>query len=88
LILNGAGERNRTLVTGSINWLSRAKEGRTLASAGKEIKLWNLTTHREVGSFLPDSSLFVSFSPDGQRLLGGNIGEVHVWTASENALTR
>ncbi len=67
-------------------WLAFAKDGRTLVSAAEEIKLWNLAARREVASFLPDAaSVFVGFSPDGRHLLGGKVGEVHVWTAAKDA---
>ncbi len=67
-----------------ISWLAFAKDGRTLASAGEEIKLWNLATGRELGSILPNSKAdFVTFSPDGRRLLGGRVGEASVWTAAQ-----
>jgi len=60
-----------------------SKDGRTLASASEDIKLWNLATRREVASFRQDKAFnFVMFSPDGRSLLGGRVGEGYIWTAA------
>ncbi len=42
-----------------------------LASAGDRVKLWNPSTGKLIRTF-PESSLAVSFSPDGQILASGS----------------
>jgi WD40 repeat protein/serine/threonine protein kinase len=67
----------------SVMWISFSPDGRELVSAGEEIKVWNLATRREVASFLSNSHpVYAQFSPDGQRLFGGTVGELHSWSSS------
>ncbi|MBL9168384.1 MAG: protein kinase [Verrucomicrobiales bacterium] len=79
------GKRLRTLRghREGLYWLSFSEDGRTLASACEDIKLWNLATGREVGSLRGEAPfLFVRFSPEGQSLLGGRMGQAYVWSAA------
>ncbi len=69
-----------------IYWVAFSRDGRTLASACEDVKLWNLATRREVASFSqPQPFQAVAFSPDGRSLLAGRIGEAFLWTADKFA---
>ena len=62
-------------------------DGRRLAtsSVGREaVKLWDLSTHRELMTLPGQGSdfAFVAFSPDGQWLAACNTeGQLHLWRA-------
>jgi WD40 repeat protein len=65
-----------------VYWLAFSPDGRTLASAAEDLKLWNLAAEREVASFLKDAHfMYVNFSPDGKHLVGGTVGQGHIWSA-------
>jgi WD40 repeat protein len=62
-------------------------DGRRLATGGgarDSVKLWDMSTHRELVTLLGQGSLFeyVAFSPDGRWLAARNSkGELHLWRA-------
>lgn len=84
------------LVT-SLAWSS---EGRRLAAAGtlsdydrgeiknpETLKLWDLTTGRELYSFpgQPDAVNSVAFSPDGQLLAAGSEEGITIWKVADGS---
>ena len=57
-------------------------DGRTLASCGSGVKLWNLASRREVATLIRSATTFnyVTFTPDGNTLLAGDWkGAIHIW---------
>ncbi len=66
-----------------VYWLAFSPDGRTLASAAEDLKLWSLAAEREVASFRAmDFFKYVDFSPNGKYLVGGDVGNAYVWSAS------
>jgi eukaryotic-like serine/threonine-protein kinase len=65
-----------------VYWLAFSPDGRTLASAAEDLKLWNLPAGREVASFRNlDFFMYANFSPDGKYLVGGTVGKAQIWSA-------
>src|SRR5262249_6684183 len=60
-------------------------DGMTLASAGRDVKLWDIATGEQLLDLsIGDRSVAVAFSPDGNRLAGGRAkgfspGATEVW---------
>ena len=72
-ILSGHRER--------IYWLAFSPDGRTLASGGEDLKLWNLPAGRVVTSFeFEEPVMYVRFSPDAKHLIGGMVGKAYIWS--------
>ena len=53
-------------------------DGKMLATAGADVKLWDSQTGKTLRSF--DSQVIeVAFSPDGKRLVASRRGTLRVW---------
>ncbi|HVD06364.1 MAG TPA: hypothetical protein VNB89_10115, partial [Gemmatimonadaceae bacterium] len=55
-----------------------SRNGKTVASGGADasVRLWDVTTHRQVGSLLTghtDEVNSVAFSPDGKAVVSGSV---------------
>jgi WD40 repeat protein len=84
----------RTLIghSGAVVYVAYSPDGRRLASASRgdpdspaELRLWDLTTSRELLALPPQPEGFggVAFSPDGRHLVGpGARGTVKTWDAT------
>jgi WD40 repeat protein len=67
--------------------VASSPDGRRFATGGghpEVVKLWDVSTHRELMTLPGQGSLFrfVAFSPDGRCLAACNAkGELHLWCA-------
>ncbi|MBY0526849.1 MAG: PQQ-binding-like beta-propeller repeat protein [Gemmataceae bacterium] len=67
---------------GAIKALAVSSDGKTLTSASDDrtVRSWELATGKERRRVrLPDGAGFPVFSPDGQTLLFGTSGKIHLW---------
>jgi WD40 repeat protein len=65
-----------------VDGLALLPDGRTLVSAGTDVRFWDLTSQRELIRFQPRSTTFLgcSISPDGRRLAVGAVdGLISIW---------
>src|SRR5262249_42661399 len=66
-------------------WPAFSPDGRLLAIPASEsalVRLWNITTNREVTVPIvrdPNATAFVSFTPDGKRLVSAGSIWVRIW---------
>jgi len=70
--------------TGSVYSVAFSPDGKQLVSGShdKTIKLWDVTTGREIKTFsgLPPSTIItVCFSPDGKQILSGSFDGIKLW---------
>jgi WD40 repeat protein len=64
-------------------------DGRSVASAGKRVSVWDARTGRLVASTsLPAAAQLVELSPDGGRVLVGTEDSAYLWTPREERLQR
>jgi WD40 repeat protein len=84
------GERISALGADSLDF---SPDGKTIATAGPRIRLWDVRSHREVGIALPGSYSGVAFSRRGQKLISyGESGlaswDPRLWGTDEDAFRR
>jgi WD40 repeat protein/serine/threonine protein kinase len=64
-----------------------SSDGKRLATAGGELKLWNAATGQQLRRFDDSAGMGVSFSPDGHRIaVGSSRGTIKVWDADTGAI--
>ncbi|MDE0683450.1 MAG: T9SS type A sorting domain-containing protein, partial [Candidatus Poribacteria bacterium] len=65
-----------------------SRDGQMLATAGVDVKLWDIHTREEIATFEHGRwVLAVAFSPDGQFLATGDeIGQVNVWDIQKRSI--
>ena len=76
-----------TYRTGGVNSVSFSPNGKTIASASADIRLWDVATGRKLKTLSGHTGWVnsVSFSPDGQILASANVSfdnTVHLWDAA------
>jgi WD40 repeat protein len=73
----------QTVATGS-QAVAFSRDGKVLATASAQVKLWNVETGAEIAALGPaDTNPFcVAFSPDGRFLAAGTMAAVHLWDAA------
>ena len=83
------GDLLKTVDTGmgSINAVSYSPDGKTLVSSGfttgDDIRLWDVETGgllKTINSHAEAAAYFVVYSPDGDMLVSGNLGEISFWS--------
>ena len=62
-----------------------SRDGKTLASAGYEVRLWDIETGTTIGAPLENSAstMFIIFSPDGWTLVGVTEGAIKRWEVKD-----
>lgn len=100
LLLAAAGARAQrpalvlqTGHAGPVEEMTFSPDGRLLATVGgqdRTVRLWEVSTGRELRSFMGHADYFVTiaFSPDGRLLASGNGFTVRVWDIATGALRR
>ena len=75
-------------VRSQIKAVDFSHDGQMLATAGVDVKLWNVHTREEIATFEHGRwVLAVAFSPDGQFLATGDeIGQVNVWDVQKRRI--
>jgi len=87
-------KRNAIMTFKHGDWVysvSFSPDGKTLASAGKEIKLWNITTGTGILKIADAHKLGVKsivFSSDGELIASGGYGDIKIWNVTTGQLIR
>ena len=76
--------------TGSVNSITFSPDGKTLASAGNEIYLWDVVTGTLKTKFTERTAgtLGIAFSPDGKTMVSVSASYLVLWDVATGTLTR